>query len=79
MAVKSKQEGEKLILEIDNGDLTKLDDALQKWNFKDYQSLLRFSVSMLILNEDRSFSIKRNGEQKSVVPASDLLKEGEKK
>jgi len=74
MAVKSKKVNEKLELEIDNGDLTKLDEAMTKWAFKDYESLLRFSISLLILNEDKSFSIKMDGTQSDVVPAPDSIK-----
>lgn len=76
MAVKSKKEGNKLILEIDNGDLVKLDEVMEKWSFKDYQSLLRFSISVLILSENKSISIKLEGRQQDITPASDLLKDG---
>jgi hypothetical protein len=75
MAVKGKNEGQKLILEIDNGDLTKLEDVIKKWSFKDYQSFFRFAISLLILNEEKSVSIKVDGTQQTFAPASDLLKE----
>ena len=74
MAIKDLiQEDDKLHLVIDNGDLLKLDEALSKWAFKDYQSLMRFSVSLLLLAEDKSISIKMNGIQTEIQPASDLL------
>jgi len=75
MAVKSKKNENNLILELDNGDLTKLDAAMEKWHFKDYQSLLRFVVSMLILNETTSFTLQMDNRQQDVVPSADLLKE----
>lgn len=74
MAVKSKKEGDKLFLEIDNGELKKLDEVMEKWAFKDYQSLIQFAISILVLNEDRSVSIKRDGILQTFAPATDLLK-----
>lgn len=62
-----------LKLEIDNGDLTKLNEAITKWKFKDYQSFMRFAVSIMLLNEDPSFSIKLNGIQQDIIPASTSL------
>jgi hypothetical protein len=46
MSVKIQNNSENkdvLELAIDNGDKEKLDQALKKWQFKDYQSLLRFT------------------------------------
>jgi hypothetical protein len=74
MAVKSKKDGSKLILELDNGDISKLEEAMEKWNFKDHQSLIRFMVSMLILNEGKSFSLRIDGRQQDIIPSADLLK-----
>jgi hypothetical protein len=67
------EEDNKLHLVIDNGDVDKLDQALNKWSFKDYQSLIRFSVSILLLAEDKSISIKMNGIQTNIQPAPELL------
>ncbi len=74
MAVKSVSQDNKLILEIDNGDLAKLNEVMEKWSFKDYQSLLRFSVSILLLNEAKSFGLKIDGTQQEIIPAKELLK-----
>ena len=67
------EEDNKLHLIIDNGDVDKLDQALSKWSFKDYQSLMRFSVSILLLAEDKSISIKMSGMQTKIQPAPELL------
>ena len=74
MAVKStiKIPGN-LILEIDNGDLTKLNEVIEKWAFKDYQSFMRFAVSVFLLNEEKSIGIKLDGIKKEVTPSSDLI------
>ncbi|MGC1878892.1 MAG: hypothetical protein WA347_04770 [Rhabdochlamydiaceae bacterium] len=77
MAVKDTMEGEILHLLVDNGDLIKLDEALEKWAFKDYKSLIRFSVSMLLLAEDKSIAIKMKGSQREIRPAEDLIRASE--
>lgn len=79
MAVKDQKTNNKLILEIDNGDLEKLDKALNKWNFKDYQSLLRFAVSVFILSDNNSISMQMDGVQQTITPAPDFLKSDENK
>jgi hypothetical protein len=48
--------------------------VLKKWSFKDYQSLVRFFVSIGLLTEERSITIKMDGFQKEIKPAIDLLK-----
>lgn len=75
MATISKREGDKLTLDIDNGDLKKLDQVMTKWAFKDYQSFLRFAISTLLLSEEKSISIKMDGKTQDIVPASDLIKD----
>jgi hypothetical protein len=77
MAVKDTLEGKVLHLLVDNGDLDKLDDALNKWGFKDYQSLMRFCVSVLLLAEDNSIGMKTKGTIREIQPAADLLQEKE--
>jgi len=74
MAVKSTQQGEKLLLEIDNGDLSKLNDVINKWGFKDYQSFLRFSISIMLVTEEKFLSIKVDHEEKVIKPSADFLK-----
>ena len=54
--------------------LVKLNEVLEKWSFKDYQSLLRFSISLLLLNEEKYITIKLDGEKKDLVPSKDLIK-----
>lgn len=80
MAVKiiSNKDGEdagKLTLEIDNGDLAKLNKVISTWGFRDYQSFLRFAVSIMLITEDKFLAIQADGEKKSIKPAADYLKE----
>ncbi len=74
MSVQTKEAGNKLILELDNGDKTKIEEALKKWNFKDMQSLLRFSVSVLLETEDKALWIKSNGESTLIAPAKNSIR-----
>lgn len=74
MAVRSKREGDKLILDVDNGDFSKLEDVMQKWGFRDYQSFFRFVISTLVLAEEKVISIKLEGYTQEIVPAAHLLK-----
>jgi len=73
MAVRSKEENQQLFLTIDNGDLSKLQMIMEKWSFKDYQSLIRFFTSVLLVTENKFISIKTNGIQNEVQPAAELL------
>lgn len=64
---------EKLELSIDNGDREKLDEAMKKWGFRDYQSLLRFTSSVLLLTEDKSLWIEESEGMKKIAPSDDLV------
>ena len=75
MAVKNREELNKLILEIDNGDLTNLNEVMKKYSFKDYQSLMRYCVSILLVNENKYVSITLNGIKTDIVPSPDFIKE----
>jgi hypothetical protein len=75
MAVTNLSENDgKLTLELDNGDYKKFKQAMEKWNFKDEQSLMRFVVSILVLSEDKIINVKIDNDQKNIVPADDFLK-----
>ncbi len=74
MAVKPIETDNGLILEFDNGDFIKLKRAMEKWNFKDYQGLTRFVVSILELSEDKKITIKTEGQQQDIYPVQSLLK-----
>ncbi len=77
MSVRSRKEGEKLILELDNGDCREFEKVMEKWSFKDHQSLMRFAISLLVLNENRHFPVKVDDKNRDVIPASHLLKDKE--
>lgn len=74
MAVTPTRKNGKLILEIDNGDLEKMEEVLKRWNFKDEQAFWRFSISLLIETEDKEIWIKTNGELTPIAPAKHSIK-----
>lgn len=69
MSVKATEKDNELLLKIDNGDLTKMKEVLERWKFKDEQAFLRFTVSLLIETEDKALWMKSNGEPIKVEPA----------
>lgn len=69
MAVVATQEGKKLKLELDNGDLIKFQQVIKEWNFRNEQAFLRFVVSLLIETEGKELWMKSNGEITKVAPA----------
>ncbi len=75
MAVIIDNQTEKeIILKIDNGDLTKMNEVIQKWNFKDIQSFWRFSISILLQTEGKKLWIQENGNPILIAPADHSIK-----
>jgi hypothetical protein len=57
---------ESLQIEISNGDLEALNKVVQKWNFKDQVSALRFALAVLTLTQNGS--LYQTNEAGNVVP-----------
>lgn len=75
MAVISKEgQDNKLVLEIDNGDKTKLEEIMKTWGFKDIQSFWRFSLSILLATEDKGLWIQANNQPRKIAPDDSLIK-----
>lgn len=64
-----------ITLKIDNGDYIEFKKVMQKWKFKDHQSLMRFAISLLVLNENKYFPMKVDNQERDIVPAPHLIKE----
>lgn len=63
--------------EINNGDLEALNTVVDKWNFKNIESALRFAVAVLVKSAD-SKEINYTDTNKNdiaLVPGDSLLKE----
>ena len=65
----------KLVLDINNGELTKLKEVIEKWKFKDEQCFMRFVISILLESEQNSIGIWENGNLTLVEPAIHSIKE----
>lgn len=66
---------EELVLVIDNGDLKSLKDAVEKLEFKDEESLVRFALAVLAQSATRIISITLpNGSRVNLNPSVELLK-----
>jgi len=66
-----------ITLMLDNGDLHYLEEAMKKWSFKSHKCLIRFAMGLLLLNENKYFTIKVEGTNHDIVPADNYLKRGE--
>ncbi len=75
MSVKSMEGKDRLTLILDNGDFIEFMKALEKWNFKDHQCLLRFAISLLALNENNYFPLLIDGIYRDIVPGTHLNKD----
>jgi hypothetical protein len=74
MAVIGNKKNNSLSLEIDNGDLQKLDEVINKWKFVDYQSFMRFTVSIMLKTERNILYIDVNNHPQGIIPADHLIK-----
>ena len=74
MVVKiQKDVDEMLLLEITNGDKTKMEEVIKKWGLKDIQSFWRFSISLLLSAENNGIWVEINGNPSKVGPVDSLL------
>ena len=71
---KYKDDDKLLILEVDKGDLSNMQDVIKRWNLKDEEALWRFCLSFLLATQDRTLWIKEDGHAIRITPADHLLK-----
>ena len=63
-------------LELDNGDVEKYNEIIEKWRFKDAESLFRFAISILNSTKDNFIATKK--EDNKIVertPNPNLIRE----
>lgn len=75
MAISAEQKEEKLILTIDNGDLERLNSVISRWNFIDYQGLIRFMCSIMTDTKENKLYMEGSNGPFPVVPAAKLIKD----
>ena len=67
-----------LDLAVNNGDLDALRDAMNRFGFRDEESVLRFALALLARSATRSFTIvEKDGNTVSLTPSANLLKPAE--
>lgn len=74
MSVIASRKDKKLFLEINEGDLEALDQAIEKWELKDIQSYWRLCGNLLDKAEDSGLWIESDGGVVKRVPAKYPLK-----
>lgn len=63
-------------VEINNGDLKALADIINRWEFKDVESALRYAIAVLTIAQDKKlFYEKDDGEKVTIEPADSLKRE----
>lgn len=73
MAISAEQKEGKLILTLDNGDLERLNAVVSRWNFIDYQGLIRFMCSIMTDTKENKLYMEGSNGPFPVVPAAKLL------
>lgn len=65
-----------LLLVVDNGDLKSLKDAVERLDFKNEESVLRFAVAVLAQSATRVISVTLpTGSRVNLSPSSELLEQ----
>ena len=64
----------KMTLEFDNGDLKGFSEIMEKWNFKDEQSLIRFVMGAMLTTTDKTLTITTDSGDEKIVPPQTFLK-----
>lgn len=74
----SNPDDPKLKITINNGDLAALDRAMKKWDFKDEESLLKFSIAVLLSANGKALYTKTDeGKKQTLSPVDTLLNQPE--
>lgn len=75
--VKKSDEKDKIILEIDNGDLQALKAIESEWDFADESGVFRFALAVLTKAKDKAVYVDENGKKVALSPGDSLLKKKE--
>lgn len=62
-------------LEVEESLEKLIDDVVEKWNFKDVQSFIKFCALVMIDADDCSLGVRENGISKRYSPSGDKLKQ----
>jgi hypothetical protein len=67
------EEPKKISLEIDNGDLQGLTEVMEKYKFKNEESLIRFALFTLLKAEGNTIFINEGDKKVGLTPAAHLI------
>ncbi len=73
MAVQSSEQDDKITLILDNGDKEKFHEVMEKYNFKDHQSLLRFAIAIMLETKENTLGILKDDGLLKVTPSASYL------
>lgn len=62
-----------LFVGLSNGDKMAIEEAMQRWHFKDVESLIKFALAVLIKAENGKLSAQVEGSQINLIPSDSLL------
>lgn len=68
------EDPKKISLEIDNGDLQAITEVMEKYIFKNEESMIRFILFVLIKSENNTVYIDEGEKKVALTPAKHLLK-----
>lgn len=63
-----------ILLNLDNGDLVAVDEAITKLGFKNRESLLRYALAVIAQTDTPVVYVNKAGEKIALAPNKDLLK-----
>ena len=73
-AAQAPIEDDGLAFIVDNGDRAAMATIMDKWKFKDEESLLRFALAVLVQADEGIVSVKKSGVETTLRPAENLLR-----
>ena len=71
----SEEDLKGLLFNLDNGDLTAIQEVVKKWKFKDEESALRFALAVMRQSKDNILFIESEEGKIGLTPKEDLLKQ----
>lgn len=75
--VKTTDTDTELVLTINNGDLTALNEVKKKWKFKSVEDILRYALAVMKKSEQNKVYIDENGTKIGYLPADSMLEKEE--
>jgi len=73
MAITTTRNNDGINLAINNGDLQAIEEVIEKYHFKDEESLFRFALAALLRSETNGVYIEENNNKIFVQPSEKLL------